>query len=276
MLQFKVDQAKCTRCGQCVQDCPSRIIERTADAVPFIRPESEQSCIRCQHCLAVCPAAAVSIFGKNPADSLQLKAASFPALGKMINLVRGRRSVRRYQDKNVDPKLLQQLLAATANAPTAVNRMALTFSVIDDKDAMQRFRAKTLTALAAAVKAGRAPEQHAYLVQAVPAWFDQKVDVIFRGAPHLLTVSAGPESVCPQEDVNLALAYFELLAQSAGLGTVWCGLAKMTMELLPELKEVVGVPPKHYYYTMLFGVPAVHYARTVQRDEAARICPVRL
>lgn len=271
MLQFTVDPSKCTRCGQCVLDCPSRIIERTGDAVPFIRTENEDRCIRCQHCLAICPAAAVSIFGHDPADSLPLQAGSFPALKKMVHLIRGRRSVRRYRDENVDPKLLQKLLAAAANAPTAVNRMALSFAVIDDQAAMRRFRAQAYQALAEAVKAGRVPEQQAYLLQAVPAWFDQKVDIIFRGAPHLLAVSAGPESVCPQEDVNLTLAYFELLAQSAGLGTVWCGLAKMTMELLPELKAVVGVPAGHYYYTMLFGPPAVRYARTVQRDAAARI-----
>jgi ferredoxin len=271
MLQFKVDQVKCTRCGQCVLDCPSRIIERSGDAAPFIRPENEESCIRCQHCLAICPSAAVSIFGRDPANSQPLRAGSFPKLDKMINLVRGRRSVRRYRDENVDPKLLQQLLAVLGNVPTAVNRMALTFSVIDDKDMMRRFRVKTINALAEAVKAGRVPEQNAYLMQAVPSWFEQKTDVIFRGAPHMLVVSAGPESVCPQEDVNLALAYFELLAQSAGVGAVWCGLAKMALELLPELKKDVGITPGHYYYTMLFGMPAVRYARTVQREEAARI-----
>jgi hypothetical protein len=108
-------------------------------------------------------------------------------------------------------------------------------------------------------------------MQAVPAWFERNVDVVFRGAPHLLIISAGPESVCPAEDVNLALAYFELMAQSAGLGTVWCGLAKMVMELQPELKAMVGVPEGHYYYAMLFGVPAVHYARTVQRDTASQV-----
>ena len=271
MPQIKVDQSRCTKCDLCVLDCPSRIIERAGDAVPFIRPENEERCIRCQHCLAVCPTAAVSIFGRDPARSLPLAAGSFPSPAQMISLVRGRRSVRRYRDENVDPKLLQQLLAALGNVPTAVNRMPLTFAVIDDKDAMQRFRTRTLTALAEAVKAGRVPEQHAYLVHAVPAWIDQKVDVIFRGAPHLLVVSAGPESVCPTEDVNLALAYFELLAQSAGLGTVWCGLAKMAMELLPELKDAVGLEPGHFYYTMLFGLPAVRYARTVQRDEGARV-----
>ncbi len=271
MLQFTVDQAKCIRCGQCIQDCPSRIIERTGEAVPFIRPENEARCIRCQHCLAVCPPVAVSILGHDPARSLPLTADSFPKLGQMINLVRGRRSVRRYRDEDVDPALLKQLFAALGNAPTAVNRMALTFRVIDDTAAMQRFRIKTITALATAVKAGRVPEQYGYLLQAAPAWFDQKVDVIFRGAPHLLVVSAGPESVCPQEDVCLTLAYFDLLAQSAGLGTVWCGLAKMAMEILPEAKAIIGVPAGHYYYTMLFGMPAVRYSRTVQRDDPARI-----
>jgi nitroreductase/Pyruvate/2-oxoacid:ferredoxin oxidoreductase delta subunit len=271
MLQFIVDDAKCTRCHQCVLDCPSRIIEMTGDAAPFIRPESEAKCIQCQHCLAVCPPAAISIFGRDPARSLALGAGSFPDVEKMSALVRGRRSVRRYRDENVEPALLQRLLATLSNAPSGINRRALTFSVIDDKAAMQRFRLKALNALVEADKARRVPAQFAYLMQAVPAWFEERVDMIFRGAPHLLVVSAAPESACPHEDVCLALAYFELLAQSAGLGTVWCGMAKMTLELLPELKESVGLKPGHYYYAMLFGWPSFRYARTVQREDAARV-----
>ena len=91
-----------------------------------------------------------------------------------------------------------------------------------------------------------------------------------------LVVSASPESVCPPEDVNLALAYFELMAQSAGWGTVWCGMAKMTLEVLPELKATMGLAPDHYYYAMLFGLPSFRYARTVQRDDAARVQRVQV
>ncbi|MCX6996654.1 MAG: nitroreductase family protein [Kiritimatiellaeota bacterium] len=271
MLQFIVDEAKCTRCGQCVCDCPSRIIEQTAGAVPFIRPANEARCIQCQHCLAVCPPAAVSIFGHDPAHSRPLTAGSFPDLEQMLTLVRGRRSVRRYCDENVDPALLQRLLAALANVPSGVNRRALTFSVIDDKTVMRQFRLRALNGLAAAEKAGRVPAQFAYLIPAVPAWFEQGVDMIFRGAPHLLVVSAGPEAVCPEEDVNLALACFDLMAQSAGLGTVWCGMAKMALELLPDLKASMGLQPGHFYYAMLFGLPSFRYARTVQRDAAAHV-----
>lgn len=271
MLRFVVDQSQCTRCGQCMFDCPLRIIEMPGAAEPFIRPENEEKCIQCQHCLAVCPAAAVSIFGRDPAQSLPLTSGSFPALDQMIALVRGRRSVRRYRDENVDPALLQRLLAALGNAPSGINRRGLTFSVIDDKAVMHRFRLKALNGLHAAEKAGRVPEQYAYLMQAAAAWFEHGVDVIFRGAPHLLVISAGPESVCPQEDVNLALATFELMAQTAGLGTVWCGLVKMTLELLPDLKSPVGLTDGQFYYPMLFGLPSFRYARTVQRDDAAHI-----
>jgi nitroreductase/NAD-dependent dihydropyrimidine dehydrogenase PreA subunit len=271
MLQFMVDQAKCTRCGQCKFDCPSRIIEQAGFAKPFILPENEERCIKCQHCLAVCPTAAISIFGRDPAQSLPLTASSFPDLEKMITLVRGRRSVRRYRDENVDPALLQRLLAALPNAPSGINRRAVSFSVLDDKDGMKRFRLKALNGLAAADKAKRVPAQFAYLMQAVPAWFNEGADMIFREAPHMLVASAAPESVCPEEDVNLSLAYFELMAQSAGLGTVWCGMAKMTLEILPELKESVGLKPGQFYYAMLFGVPSFRYARTVQRDDAARV-----
>lgn len=271
MLQFKVDGARCTRCGECVRDCPSRIIELPEGALPLIRAESEERCIGCQHCLAVCPTGAVSIFGLDPDASVPLKKGSLPTLDKMETLVRGRRSVRRYRDANVDPALIKRLLAALAHAPSGVNRRALTFSVIDDKDVMQRFRLKALNGLAEAGKAGRVPPQYDYLMRAAQVWFDHGIDVLFRGAPHMLVVSAGPEAACPHEDVALALAYFELLARSAGLGTVWCGLARMAMDVLPELKEAAGVPPDRPFYAMLFGPPAVRYPRTVQRNDAARV-----
>jgi len=272
MLQFVVDATKCTRCGQCVNDCVAKIIKQAGADVPHIQAEDEANCIRCQHCLAVCPEAAVSIFGRDPSASVPLKADSFPSLGNMLDLVRGRRSVRQYRDENVNPDLLRQLLETLGNVPTGVNRMALTFSVIDDKEAMRRFRDKAYRLIADAVAAGSLPDPTmSFLQGASDAWRERGEDTIFRGAPHLLLVSAGPDSACPQKDVALALAYFELTAQCAGLGTIWCGLVKWAMESVPALKEAAGIPPDHSYYAMLFGLPAVHYFRAVQRDGAARI-----
>ena len=276
MLNFTVDDERCVRCGKCAKDCIAEIIEQKDKELPSIRSEQEENCLQCQHCLAVCPAGAISILGHNPGDSLELKAGSLPPPSQVATLIRGRRSIRHYRDENVDPWLLKNLLATVANAPTGVNRRELTFTVIDDKAAMGRFRDKALNELRQAIKDGKVTESAGYLLEAVPAWFECKQDIVFRGAPHMLIVSAPLDSPCPQEDIVIALAYFELIAQSSGLGTVWCGLVKWLLEILPELKQVLGLPVDHKYYCMLFGVPAIHFARTVQRDDAAVVKRVTL
>lgn len=68
----------------------------------------------------------------------------------------------------------------------------------------------------------------------------------------------------------LYLSYFELMAQSCGLGTVWCGLLYWCLRLvLPELIPRLGIPESHELgYAMLFGAPAVQYQRTVERGAA--------
>ena len=148
--------------------------------------------------------------------------------------------------------------------------------MIDDKVVMQRLRDKVYAGFAVANAARRVPERFSYLEDLVKESMDHQKDIILRGAPHALVVSAPPDAPCPNQDVTLALAYFELLAQSAGLGTVWCGLLWMVLETLPELKADFGLPVDHIHYAMLFGYPAVRYARTVQRDAAAQVYRVAL
>jgi nitroreductase/NAD-dependent dihydropyrimidine dehydrogenase PreA subunit len=271
MLDFVVDDALCTRCKECVRDCPSRVIVLAGEGVPSLTPEAEKNCIRCQHCLAVCPVGAISILGKHPEESTPLDASALPSLDAVDLLVRGRRTIRRYKPENVASDLIQRLLKITAHAPTGANRRALTFSVIDDRQAMKTIRQHVMEGLQSAIEAGTVPEQFAYLHAAVPAFFKYRADLIFRGAPHLLLVSAGPEALCPKEDVTIALSTFETLAAAAGLGTTWCGMLEMALESVPDLKSLFGLPQDHTYYGMLFGFPKVTYARTVQRDDSTDI-----
>ncbi|HJN15777.1 MAG TPA: nitroreductase family protein, partial [Armatimonadota bacterium] len=212
MLDFVVDEARCTRCGLCAQDCVVRIIELKDGACPSIIEEEASDCLRCQHCLAICPVGAISILGRKPEDSLPLAPEHLPELEAMERLVRGRRSVRHYRDENVDPALLERLFTALANAPTGANRQELTFRVIDDRGTMARFRNKAMGELREAIEAAETPEQLGGVRRFVQAYYEEDRDLVFRGAPHVLIVSAPPDSPCPQEDVVLALAYFELLA----------------------------------------------------------------
>jgi len=237
-----------------------------------VKPEKEAQCIHCQHCLAICPTAALSIDGKGPEDSLTLE--GLPDLDGMERLVRSRRSVRRYRPSKVDPAVLDRILATLGNVPTGTNCQELTFHLIDDPETMKRFREATYRALEKADGEGRIPERYAVLRTAHQVYAKNGTDILFRGAPQMLVVSTPRHVSTPQQDIAIALANFELLAHSAGIGTVWCGFALYAMETAPELKALIGLEPGRPYYAMPFGYPALRYARTVQRDGAAEVLRV--
>jgi Fe-S-cluster-containing hydrogenase component 2 len=269
-LQFVVDAAKCSGCKACVAECPRGIIKFDTH-VPEL---TSDSCLQCQHCLAVCPTGAISILGFKPEDSIPLTANALPSKSQMKTFVRARRSVRRFARENVAPALIDELLRDTANAPTGCNDRELTFTVIDDMAIMQDLRQRVVAAVEQKDKANVAMPQ--FLIDGVRNYKEHGVDDFFRNAPHLLIISAGNKANCGHEDVIIALSYFELLAQSAGIGTTWCGYFKYVLDAVPELADVIGLDKDtSFCYAMMFGKPAVQYARTVQHDETATVRRVK-
>lgn len=267
-LNFTVAPDICIQCDACILDCPRHIISRSGE-LPEVLPERETECLECQHCLAVCPTGALSVFGLRPEDSLELTPDKLPTARQMHTLLRGRRSVRQYKKENVSRELIDELLATLSYAPTGCNDRDLHFLMVDDKTHMQKLLEKIVGTLEEKIQSGvTLPE---FLIPSVDAYRQNGVDEIFRGAPHLLVISAGEKATCAKEDVDLSLAYFELLAQCSGLGTTWCGFLKLITDSVPELLAELGLGREAPFYAMLFGYPAVQYARTVQRDGAATV-----
>jgi nitroreductase len=239
------------------------------DGYPAIAPEKEGACYKCQHCLAICPTGAVSILGLNPTGSRPL-IGGFPDPDKLEILMKGRRSVRRYKDENLDPVLLQRLLEVAWHAPTGVNSRQVRFTVVDDKEKMAALRAEVMTGLTRLVRENALPEGMQFYADFISMWEERGFDVIFRGAPHLLVTSVPKNVPTPLPDCLIAMSYFELFAQANGVGTVWNGLAKWAInDLLPETRVRLGIPEDHLIgYCMAFGTPAVDFARTVQHGPA--------
>jgi NAD-dependent dihydropyrimidine dehydrogenase PreA subunit/nitroreductase len=273
-LQFTIDTDLCIQCGACVDDCPFHIIEMSPD-YPALNPTRVHHCIQCQHCLAVCPTGALSILGFKPENSLPLP-ESLPTANQMAALIRGRRSMRRFLPEPLEAEVIDSLLRTVANAPTGKNNRQCLFTVIDNPATMEIFRRETLEGLRAAVLEKRLSEGQGYFRHVVSAW-DQGRDIIFRNAPHLLMVSVPPIVTTPDADILIAMSYFELLAASLGIGTLWNAMIRWALsEIDTDLYTRLGIPEDHVKgYAILFGRPAVQYHRTVQRDEA-RINRVRL
>jgi nitroreductase/NAD-dependent dihydropyrimidine dehydrogenase PreA subunit len=269
MIDFVLDRESCTQCGDCIGDCPARIIVMGEDGYPAIDVDKEQTCLRCKHCMAICPTGVISILGLNAEDSVLLE-GGYPEPYKLETLIKGRRSVRRYISENLEPELLQRLLDVAWHAPTGVNSRQVRFTVLDDKAKVARLRDEVMDGLVRLYNEGTLPNGSEYFARFIRIWEKHKVDLIFRDAPHMLIASAPKSVACPKEDCMIALSYFELFAQSNGVGTLWNGLAKWAIdELLPETRHHLGIPDDHLFgYAMLFGRPAVHYARTVQHGPA--------
>ena len=269
MLDFKIQKESCTRCGECVADCPARIIAMADDGYPFIATEKEGNCYRCQHCLAICPNGSISIFGLDPAESIALT-GGYPDPVSLETLIKGRRSVRRYKSENLDPELFQRLLDVAWNAPTGVNSRQVRFTVLDSKEKMAQFRDEVMAGLGKIVKESTLPAGMEYYTNFVKIWEKHHVDLLFRDAPHLLVASAPKRVASPVQDCLIALSYFELFAQANGVGTVWNGLVyKAISDLLPLSRQRLGIPDDHVIgYAMVFGKPDVHFVRTVQHTPA--------
>jgi len=273
-LQFTIDPDLCIQCGACIDDCPFHIIEMSPD-YPALNPTRIHHCIQCQHCLAVCPTGALSILGFKPENSLPLP-ESLPSAQQMAALIRGRRSMRRFLPDPLDTGVIDHLLQTVANAPTGKNNRQCLFTVIEDPATMEIFRRETMEGLRTAVIEKRLSEGQGYFRHVVTAW-DQGRDIIFRNAPHLLMVSVPSTVTTPDADMLIAMSYFELLAASMGIGTLWNAMIRWAIsEISTDMYQRLGIPENHVKgYVILFGRPAVQYHRTVQRDEV-QINRVRL
>ena len=267
MLDFSVNRDKCIRCNACIEDCPVHII-KYRDNYPDILTHMQEQCIGCQHCLAICPTGAVSIFGLRAEGSLPLEATPAVAPEALSRFVRGRRTTRQYRNEDVPRPLIDKLLADTAHAPTGGNTCDLTFTVVDTRLALSRILKDLIDGLEKSIE--EKPELPEFICKAITAYRQLNMDEIFRGAPHLLIASAGDKAYCGDADVVIALSYFELLAQSHNIGTTWCDFLKFILDVRPELGKLFGIATDRPYRAILFGLPAIQYVRTVQRDKMAR------
>ena len=150
--------------------------------------------------------------------------------------------------------------------PTGVNDHRLHFSIIDDIDVMNDFRDytnKKLIDILSKPIFNNVAKKFGHYKNALL----KGKDVIFRGAPHMVVVSSPVDAPCKDIDPVIALSYFELYAQSLGIGTCWCGFAQACLKFFPEICEMLEIPSGYKpVYVMLFGIPKVKYQRTAQPE----------
>ena len=138
--------------------------------------------------------------------------------------IKTRRSIRKFKPEELAPELIHELVETTAFAPTGHNKNAVLLSVVDNKSDLAKLRTLVYDSIKQAQDEGRLPASQAVLFNLQRLWASKQIDVLFRDAPHLLIASAPKSITTPLIDSSIALSYFELLANSNGIGTLWNGM----------------------------------------------------
>lgn len=178
-----------------------------------------------------------------------------------LELVRGRRSIRRYQDRPVASALVQELLEAAIWAPSAHNRQPWRFCVVTErtvKEELSRLmgqvwrRDLAADGADAATIARRVAVSHARLTGApvivVPCLSMEDMDVY----PDPRRNHA--EWLMAVQSVALATQNLLLAAHAAGLGACWLCAALFVPDLVRQVLEL----PDHWQPQALItlGYPA--------------------
>lgn len=151
----------------------------------------------------------------------------------MIELLKTRRSIRKYEDREVEKEKIDILLKAALLAPTSMNKKSWEFISVNDKDLIK--------------KLSKSKEYGSKLLE---------------GAPFCIVVIGDKErSDVWIEDASIASAVIHLTAHSIGLGSCWVQIRKRahSNEEIAEdyVKKVLNIPDKYGVLSIIpIGYPA--------------------
>ncbi len=278
----EIDQERCTACGTCVETCRFEVLKlRKAGAAPC----GIGTCIACGHCVAVCPAGAVSHPLMPAGEIVELPAEPAVSLDDLTDLLRRRRSVRRYTDEPVPEGVLRDLVAAAILAPSGHNLQPweFTFAIGGKLDEIRAAAAEYYRGLLQALadderRRGLVAAAGEGFVQAMdslsPALMlmvrehDRGGDRLLWGAPVLAMVHAPQGALAAEASCTYAAANMMLAATAQGFGTCPIGFLGIPATADPSFTGVLGLPDRHVLHVgMTLGRPATRYRRSVVRRE---------
>jgi nitroreductase len=250
-------------------------------------------CIGCGHCAAVCPAEAIAVAIGNgwaedyatfiPSGVMIAPGAFSP--GTLVDVLRSRRSCRRFRLEEVPGPVLEDLVRAAVTAPSGTNSQAWTFSVLTSRAAVVAlaeavadfFRRLNRMARLKAVRrvltlVGR-PELEEYhrdhyasVSRALEHWDRDRTDRLFHGATAAVVVGSRPGASCPAEDALLATGNMLLAAHALGLGTCLIGYAAAALRRDRRAARAAGVPVEEGVHAVVaLGWPGVDFVRPTRR-----------
>jgi len=156
-------------------------------------------------------------------------------MNEVLKAIYERRAVRKFKDKEVDKKIIDQLLDAGRMAPSAINRQPWKFYIITKKEDIKLFSKEIgRSVLKNIPKMGiknimkAAASGITHLSHGID--FVKADDPVFHGAPVVIFITASKDNEWASLDIGMCTQNIMLAAKSLGLDTCPVGFGKFVME----------------------------------------------
>ena len=290
-MTVHIDQDQCNNCGICGHVCPRHIPEttdRNDNKTTVISPERIGLCMACGHCAAVCPKHAINVAGMEQKDFGRIQELDIDG-DQFLSLMKQRRSVRRYKEKQIPREMIDRIIDAVHSAPTGTGKGTTGIIVIDNSKTLaalselfydmyegleknlnnpiarfiikQRQGIKTLKTLVDFVM----PGMHWYI-----RWFREgRSNEILRDCPALMLFHSPVYEPVGKENCVIAAFHAIMMAQIMKIGTCFNDLIPPACNRVPEIRKLIGLSSdREVYASITMGFSKYQFKRTVPRKLA--------
>ena len=150
-------------------------------------------------------------------------------------ILKNRRSIRDFQNREMPLSILEEILRETCLAPTASNGQPCRFIIVRERDTLQRLSDESKKNLLSDLE--KNPNSPLKIYE---SYLRDPQANLFYNAP-CLVLFVGPRALHSLEvDSALTVAYFMFSATARGLGTCWIGLGAHIRDR--EMLADIGLP----------------------------------
>jgi nitroreductase/NAD-dependent dihydropyrimidine dehydrogenase PreA subunit len=266
-IMIVVDKEKCGGCGLCIKICHEHCMTAVNGAVSV----DHTYCSTCTQCIAICPQQALSW------DQAQPEAydkARLPTPEQIDEMLKERRTIRRFKEKKVDHPLLEEIVGYGVYAPT--NNFRLRAIVVEDEATIKaldqiivRFSARILSLfykpkVLFALLSRLWPNPDYLLNKPKLESVTERGFTFDHNASAMVFIAGDKRTPLSEASTHYALYNMVLYGQSKGVGSCLWGPGQIFLTRNREARELLGLE-KHerIYGTVLLGYPAVKFANKV-------------
>ncbi len=181
-------------------------------------------------------------------------------MNSVIQAIKERRSIRNFEEKEVDKEIIKEIIQAGKFAPSAENRQPWRFIVVTNKNFIKELSAMIKEELKKLLKKRfikkfsiKELKEESVMKLLYGVAFSQK-DLIFFDAPVVIFILTKNE-LFNNESCACCAQNMMLAAHSLGLGSCWIGFASI-LGFKKEAMQKIGAPEGyHIAATLVLGYP---------------------